>query len=57
MRETETEKTMTERTDEREVEWPPPRDDPPEEPSHPGARLDELEERLATEEERHGPDS
>ena len=24
--------------DEREVEWPEPREDPPQEPSHPGAR-------------------
>ena len=30
--------------DEREIEWPEPRDDPDEEPSHPGARLDELED-------------
>jgi hypothetical protein len=40
----------------REVEWPPAREQPEREPSHPGARLDELEleERLATEEERRG---
>lgn len=30
--------------DEREIEWPEPRDDPDEEPSHPGARLEELTE-------------
>ena len=30
--------------DEREVEWPEPADDPNEEPSHPGARLEELAE-------------
>jgi hypothetical protein len=48
---------MRDETDIREAKWPPPREDPDEEPSHPGARLNELEERLATEEERHGPDT
>lgn len=48
----ETETTMSDRPDdERKVEWPPPREDPDEEPSHPGARWDEREERLATDEE------
>ena len=28
--------------EEREPRWPEPRDEPDEEPSHPGARLDEL---------------
>jgi hypothetical protein len=55
---------------EREIEWPDPREDPEEEPSHPGARGDESdegwwerwlaenpEERIATEEERHGADA
>jgi hypothetical protein len=42
---------MNNKPDEREVEWPPPREDPDREPSHPGARLDELEE------ERDGPDT
>jgi hypothetical protein len=54
MNETETEKTMERPDEKREVEWPPPRDDPDREPSHPGARLDELE---ATEEERRGADT
>jgi hypothetical protein len=51
MRETET--TMSNKPDQR-IEWPPPREDPDREPSHPGARLDELEERLASEEDRRG---
>jgi hypothetical protein len=33
------------REDEREPEWPEPRDDPDEEPSHPGARVEELTEK------------
>jgi hypothetical protein len=44
---------MSNKPDQR-IEWPPPQSDPDREPSHPGARLDELEERLATEEERYG---
>jgi hypothetical protein len=30
--------------DERGPQWPEPREDPDEEPSHPGARLEELAE-------------
>jgi hypothetical protein len=36
---------MRNRPDDRDPIWPPPRPDPPEEPSHPGARLEELVER------------
>jgi len=39
---------MTHETDIREIEWPEPREDPPEEPSHPGARHEDPNE--------HGPD-
>ena len=31
------------RKEEGVIEWPPPREDPDEEPSHPGARLEDLE--------------
>jgi hypothetical protein len=51
----------------REVEWPPPRDDPDEEPSHPGARFDDNDEgwkekwkkfvHPGREEHHHGPDT